>query len=110
RVPAPPRRSPPAPQPPQAPRQPPVGDWPNADTDRVEPPTSPIPALAADTITTHVRPVNQQDNDMRRPPPEPREAPAEQPTPQQLDGMIPTIQQPPARRRSLTQRLDGEHD
>lgn len=80
------------------------------DTDRADPPTGPIPALAAETSTTSLHPVNQQQNGAW-PAPQPTKEPPEQPRPRRMDGLIPTIQeQPPAPRRSLSQRLDGEHD
>jgi hypothetical protein len=58
-----------------------------------DPPTGPIPVLAAETAS-HVRPGR----------------PGQQPQPRQMDGLIPTVQEPPQRRSSLSRRLDGDAD
>ena len=66
-----------------------------------QPPQQPIsPALLEETRTQPVQLPTQQDY---RQQPEP-EAP---PVPRELDGMVPTVQQPANPRNSLSRRLEG---
>jgi len=53
-----------------------------------------------DTVTL---PIDQEP----APTPEPAPAPPPAPAPEQVDGLIPTVKQPPTTRSTLSQRLDG---
>lgn len=65
------------------------------------PPQQPVsPALLEETRTQPVQLPTQQDY---RQPPEPEQPPV----PRELDGMVPTVQQPASPRNSLSRRLEG---
>lgn len=77
----------PAPRPPRQPerRDGPVGEDVTTPMVRGQPPQPPGPA----------------------PPAMPQSQPEPPPAPEQVDGLVPTVKQPPARRSTLSQRLDG---
>lgn len=87
-------------------REPQVEEW---ETELADPPTGPLPALADNTITTHVRPPTRSPSPEPRET-QPREAQPREAHPRQVDGLIPTIQEPSERRSSLSRRLDGDAD
>ncbi len=68
-------------------------------------PTQPIsPALLEATPTQPVQVPNQQPQQTYRPAPEPAQPPA----PRELDGLVPTVQQPANQRSTLSRRLEGD--
>jgi hypothetical protein len=69
-----------------------------------QPPEQPIsPALLEETRTQPVQLPVQQQNYPQQPP-----APEQPPTPRELDGLVPTVQQPANPRNSLSRRLEGD--
>lgn len=70
------------------------------DEGPAEPPTGPLPALAAETVTTHLPPTGARQV----------EPPAQPPQPREVDGLVPTVQEPSDTRSLLSRRLDGDND
>ncbi len=72
-----------------------------------QPPQQPIsPALLEETRTQPVQVPTQQPN--YRPEPQQPPAPEQQPAPRELDGLVPTVQQPANPRSTLSRRLEGD--
>lgn len=72
-----------------------------------QPPQQPIsPALMEETRTQPVQVPTQQQT-YRPPQPQQPPGPEQPPTPREMDGLVPTVQQPANPRSTLSRRLEG---